>query len=256
MAAPSVVNLPESLIKDVLQMYAHHFNQINALNKYDKAQYMKNIAATWQSDRVYEDFEMKKLTGSLLTKIITDQRTRFKNVWNVRTRGTGYEAAKSKHPHWKLAWNTFSREHQFQKEFTSETPLPTNMQQPLANAAPETQLSVDSSISDLQSENTTRSELTFGPGQPLKEPLSTAKISITNGLSPVGQQRANTTKAKDAKVKLEEMQMETQRCVQRMTADFSKTSAELQTHLSLSNRLLAHQLSLIKEQPFNLPINE
>ena len=109
----------------------------------------------------------------------------------MRKRGTVYEAAKSKHPLWKLAWNTVSREHQFQKEFSSETPLPTSMQQPLVNAAPESEISVDSFISELQSNSGITTGITLNQpscidqsisiGLPLQEQVSKVGICITNG---------------------------------------------------------------------------
>ena len=92
----SVANVPDELIRDILKMYSEHFEELKSQNMNDSSALMQGYANYWDEDVSYGDFNMARIDGPFLSRIVLTQRAKFRKVYNIRHTGSGFAAACAK----------------------------------------------------------------------------------------------------------------------------------------------------------------
>ena len=126
----SVANVPDELVRDILKMYAEHFEELKSQNKNDYSALMQTYADNWDQDVSYGNFNMSRLDGPFLSRIILTQRAKYKKVYNIRHTGSGYAAACAKYTFWQEAFDVFSKKSEFSRDSAIQSEAPTTTSTP------------------------------------------------------------------------------------------------------------------------------
>eukprot|EP00834_Sanchytrium_tribonematis_P004172 NODE_190_length_13461_cov_0.525595.p8 type:complete len:238 gc:universal NODE_190_length_13461_cov_0.525595:3676-4389(+) len=235
--AVTIAKLPISLIIDVLQAYSSNHERLKNLNRYDKGTMMRSIAENWPEDVSYEGFDLVNLTGPLLTKILCVERKEYRKIFALRSRGSGYAAAKANHHCWEEAFAAFSKEDEFDPTVVQESSMPPSFAEPIMVPLPhpDTLGSIDS-----------MAELLFSSATNSPTPRA-----VNYELSPSCRKRDDDLDTRSKKQKLEHSQLRAHDAVIQMAANHIELTRTITEHMSISTRLKQRQLELLERQAAN-----
>ena len=179
---------------------------------------MSQYAARWETDVSYGAFDLTRLTGAFLSRIVLTHRVKYRKI-DVIKNGTGYEAACSKYECWEEAFAVFSKESEFES----------NVVESIGSQALSTEASDDAANLEVSSNDD-------------RECASTP--STTPILTPAGRKRLAIAAASNKKNQLVDSTLQAHKHFAELSTSFLRVNAIVEENEKLKTMKLRRDLGL------------